>query len=235
MLHRSQPLRTAALRTEWSRSWRRSPRSNQQNYPGLRSWGQRRRRYCGSCRDRERCAGWARRAACRSRIVSAIGQLAAARASSSTLLRAADRWRWQCRCHTRLWFRPRERRRRIRFAVGGLRSTSSSAAPALADRWKRSATWIAPVRPGDPLGVRTSTIADDDLDARVLAQPLGEHLGRAVVQQVNRSMRFEVHQQRAVRRTPRRVATPRHRHPALAECARLRRASRAAAAATYRG
>ena len=44
------------------------------------------------------------------------------------------------------------------------------------------------------LGVRTSTIADDDLDARMLAEPPGEHLGGAVVQQVNRSMPFEIHQ-----------------------------------------
>src|SRR5690242_1167105 len=77
-----------------------------------------------------------------------------------------------------------------------LRNTSSIAAPALALRWKRSAhldyrrRFLAAA-----LGERTSAVADDDLDAGVCAQPIGEHLGSAVVEQVNRPMRFQIEQQ----------------------------------------
>jgi hypothetical protein len=57
-------------------------------------------------------------------------------------------------------------------------------APALALRWKT-------IRHLDRLGcalssafgVRTSSSADDDLDAAVCAQPIGEDLGNAVVEQ----------------------------------------------------
>src|SRR5215472_10955362 len=48
------------------------------------------------------------------------------------------------------------------------------------------------------LGVGTRTIADDDFHARVLSEPVGEYLGGAVVEQINRPMCFEVHQKRAV-------------------------------------
>jgi hypothetical protein len=34
-------------------------------------------------------------------------------------------------------------------------------------------------------GIRTSTIADDDFDAGVRAQPIGEHLSGAIVEQVD--------------------------------------------------
>src|SRR5438270_6845543 len=47
-------------------------------------------------------------------------------------------------------------------------------------------------------GVRASTIADDDLDAGVAAEPVGEHLGSAIVEQIDRSVRLKIHQQRAV-------------------------------------
>src|SRR5262249_2231628 len=40
-------------------------------------------------------------------------------------------------------------------------------------------------------GVGTSSIADDDLDAGVCAQPVGENLGGAVIEQVNGPMRFQ--------------------------------------------
>src|SRR5437763_17033015 len=48
------------------------------------------------------------------------------------------------------------------------------------------------------LGVRTGAIADDDLDAGVCAQPIGEDLGGAVIEQVNGPMRFQIQQQRPV-------------------------------------
>jgi len=48
------------------------------------------------------------------------------------------------------------------------------------------------------LSVCTSAIADNDLDAGVCAQPIGEHLGSAVVEQVNGTVRFKVEQQRPV-------------------------------------
>jgi hypothetical protein len=48
------------------------------------------------------------------------------------------------------------------------------------------------------LRVGTSAIAHDDLDASVVTEPVGEDLGRPVVQQVNGPMPFEVHQERAI-------------------------------------
>jgi hypothetical protein len=47
-------------------------------------------------------------------------------------------------------------------------------------------------------GVCTGAIADDDFHARVLAQPVGEDIGSAVVEKVDWTVRLEVHQQRAV-------------------------------------
>jgi len=44
------------------------------------------------------------------------------------------------------------------------------------------------------LGVGATAIADDDLDAGMAAQPIGEDLGGAIVEQVNRPMRFEIEQ-----------------------------------------
>jgi hypothetical protein len=41
-------------------------------------------------------------------------------------------------------------------------------------------------------GIGASTIADNDLDAGVAAQPGGEDLGGAIVEQVDRPMRFEI-------------------------------------------
>src|SRR5207247_1208952 len=48
------------------------------------------------------------------------------------------------------------------------------------------------------LGVGTSAIADNDLDAGMAAQPIGEDLSSAVVEKVNRAMRFQIKQQGAV-------------------------------------
>jgi hypothetical protein len=48
------------------------------------------------------------------------------------------------------------------------------------------------------LSVPTSTIADDHLDTGVLAEPDGEHLGRPIVQQVDRPVPLQIDQQRAV-------------------------------------
>src|SRR5438105_2842045 len=47
-------------------------------------------------------------------------------------------------------------------------------------------------------GVRAGTIADDDLDASVAAQPVGQNVGRAIIEQINGSVRLEVKEQRAV-------------------------------------
>jgi hypothetical protein len=44
-------------------------------------------------------------------------------------------------------------------------------------------------------GVGAGSIPDDDLDAGVCAQPVGEHLGRAIIEQVDRPMGFQVEQQ----------------------------------------
>jgi YD repeat-containing protein len=46
--------------------------------------------------------------------------------------------------------------------------------------------------------IRNGAIANDDLHARVLAQPIGEYVGGAIVEQVDRTVRLEVNQQRAV-------------------------------------
>jgi hypothetical protein len=79
-----------------------------------------------------------------------------------------------------------------------LRSTSSRAALALAPGGNGRRPERPHVHPGDPLGVGTSTITDDDFDGGVSAEPVGEHLRGTVVQQVNRPMCFEVDQQRAI-------------------------------------
>jgi hypothetical protein len=42
--------------------------------------------------------------------------------------------------------------------------------------------------------VRASAISDDDLDAWVMLKPVGEHVGRAIVEHVDRSVRFEIDQ-----------------------------------------
>ena len=47
-------------------------------------------------------------------------------------------------------------------------------------------------------GVRTSAIANDYLDARVCAQPIGEDLGGTVIEQVNGPVGLQIEQQRAV-------------------------------------
>ena len=43
-------------------------------------------------------------------------------------------------------------------------------------------------------GVRAGAVTDDDLDAWMVAQPVREHLGRPVVEQVDGSVRFQVDQ-----------------------------------------
>jgi hypothetical protein len=48
------------------------------------------------------------------------------------------------------------------------------------------------------LGVRTGPIADDDLDAWVATEPVGEHLGGTIVEQIDRSVRLEIDEQCAV-------------------------------------
>jgi hypothetical protein len=40
------------------------------------------------------------------------------------------------------------------------------------------------------LCVRAGTIAHDDLDAGVLTQPVGEHVGGAIIQQIDRAVRL---------------------------------------------
>jgi hypothetical protein len=57
-------------------------------------------------------------------------------------------------------------------------------------------------RVGRPLpttfGVRAGAIADDDLDAGVATKPVGEYVGGAIVEQIDRSVRLEIDEQRAV-------------------------------------
>ena len=73
------------------------------------------------------------------------------------------------------------------------------AALALADRWKRSATWDSIGRTLlAAFGERAGAIADDDLDARVTAQPVGEHVGGAIVEQIDGSVGLEINEQRSV-------------------------------------
>jgi hypothetical protein len=48
------------------------------------------------------------------------------------------------------------------------------------------------------IGVRTSTIPDDDLDAGVGLQPVRQGRGRALQQQVQHLVKFQVHQDRPV-------------------------------------
>src|SRR5258708_25061131 len=47
-------------------------------------------------------------------------------------------------------------------------------------------------------GVRTGAIADDDLDAWVMTQPIGEDLGGAIVEQIDRPVRLEINEQGSV-------------------------------------
>jgi hypothetical protein len=47
-------------------------------------------------------------------------------------------------------------------------------------------------------GIRAGPIADDDLDTGVVAQPIGKDLGSAIVEQVNRPVRLQIEQQRAI-------------------------------------
>jgi hypothetical protein len=80
-----------------------------------------------------------------------------------------------------------------------MRSTSSRAAPSVRAQ-------VKPVYHLDrvgralptTLGVRASTITDDDLDARVAAEPVGKHVGSAIVEQIDRSVGLKIHKQRAV-------------------------------------
>jgi hypothetical protein len=46
--------------------------------------------------------------------------------------------------------------------------------------------------------VFTGAIAGDDLDVWVATQPVGEHVGSAIVEEIDRSMRFQIEEQRAV-------------------------------------
>src|SRR5205823_8821704 len=48
------------------------------------------------------------------------------------------------------------------------------------------------------LGIRTGPIAADDLDPSLRSQPLGERVGCAVGQQVDRSMTLVIDQHRAI-------------------------------------
>src|SRR6266851_4964922 len=48
------------------------------------------------------------------------------------------------------------------------------------------------------LGIRTSTIANDNLDTGMTPQPIGENFGSALIDQVDGAMRFQVDQDRAV-------------------------------------
>jgi hypothetical protein len=85
-------------------------------------------------------------------------------------------------------------RRRIQCAVGGCARPH----PERRQLWRTDETignldGIGRALP-TALGVRPGTIADDDLDARVTAQPVGKHIGGAIVEQVNRTMGLEVDQ-----------------------------------------
>ena len=46
-------------------------------------------------------------------------------------------------------------------------------------------------------GVRAGSIADYDLDAWVMTQPVGKYVGGAIVEQIDRSVRLEIDEQRA--------------------------------------
>src|SRR6516162_83790 len=48
------------------------------------------------------------------------------------------------------------------------------------------------------LSICAGTIANDDLHTGMLAQPIGEHFCGLFVTQVDRSMSFQVHQERAI-------------------------------------
>jgi len=69
---------------------------------------------------------------------------------------------------------------------------------AFALKWKQSATWIARRSLPATLGVRTGSIAHDDLNAEVLAQPVGEHVGSAIVEEVGRTIGLEIDRQGAI-------------------------------------
>ena len=47
-------------------------------------------------------------------------------------------------------------------------------------------------------GVRAGAVADDDLDAEVATEPVGKHVGGAIVEQIDRSVRLKIEEQRAI-------------------------------------
>jgi len=48
------------------------------------------------------------------------------------------------------------------------------------------------------LCIRTGTIAHDNLDTGMTPQPIGENFGSALIDQVDRAVRFQVDQDRAI-------------------------------------
>ena len=113
-------------------------------------------------------------------------------------------------------------RRRTRCAVGGC----ATPRPWRRLRWHSDGSVSHLNRVGRTLpatfGVRTGSIAHDDLHAWMTAQPVGEDIGVAIVEQVDGSVRFEVYEQRPVpalayavarhRRRPGRVDHARYLH-----------------------
>lgn len=48
------------------------------------------------------------------------------------------------------------------------------------------------------LRVRAGAVAHDDLDTGVMAQPVGEYLGGAIVEQINRTVGLKIDEQGAI-------------------------------------
>jgi hypothetical protein len=107
------------------------------------------------------------------------------------LLCLAGRWQW------RRW-----RRTQLlgRFADDDVFDVPSTGAQHLVQGRASVRAQVKPVchlhRVGRPLpttfGVRAGAITDDDLDARVATEPVGEHVGGAIVEQIDQSVRLEV-------------------------------------------
>jgi hypothetical protein len=106
------------------------------------------------------------------------------------------------------WQRRRWSRAQLlgRFADDHVFDVPSTAAQHFVERGSSIRAQVEPVshldRVGRPLstafGVRPSSITDDDLHAWVMTQPVGEDVGGAIVEQIDRTVRLEIDQQRAI-------------------------------------
>ena len=79
-----------------------------------------------------------------------------------------------------------------------LRNNSSMAAPALALRWNRSATWIAAGAPCRPPSAQAPARSRTMISTPGWARSQLEDLGSAIVEQINGPMCFKVEQQSSV-------------------------------------